>query len=567
MSNEVIYYVKNSFELKIRGHFKPAVEMLYKALAIEPDNLEILVQLAHLYKLLKNSEKSFYYADKVLEIDKNHVECLNLVKDIYISQRNFKEALCIADKIFEIKPVNENLAEKIKLLNILKEAGKIEKIEKELKEPDDKVLFELASFHFTGKNLEKAFEAANAGYIKNQNNKDILLLLGKINFEKNDFQVAMNYFEEYAKKEQTPEVLNYLGLLALSSADYQNAAEYFSKASAMEDKNGEYAYNLASANFLRGWFDEALKYFTLAVSLNPERLDYHYSLAYLHYQKKDYDKALIELNYILAKEKFPAARALKAMIKAKRGAIIEAKSDLENILKDNQEDDFVLSALGKIYAELKNFDAAKQVLKKALSIKPDSLDYMSDLAELEFQNKNFDKAATLANEILEKNDKYVYARILLAKIYFEKKEFENVFDTAQDIIALDLNSPEGYYYNALSLFEQKDTNFAIESLKKAISLDLNNAALYIKMSEFYQDSGNFKEAYAWAKEACDIDELSYQNKWLCARLAAQLKDEKAAINFYSRSYRLAPFDKDLLQEYSQYLKSAGKEKQAKALLK
>ncbi len=567
MSNEVVYYVKNSFELKSQGHFKPAVEMLYKALAIEPENLEILVQLAHLYKLMENLEKCFYYAEKVLEIDKNHLECLALIKDIYVYQKNFEEALCIADKIFATKPSSENLAEKIKLLNILNKADKIEELEKELKDHDDKILFELANFHFNNKNPEKAFEFATSGYIKNPKNIYILMLLGKICFKKNDFQNAQKYFEEYAKKEKTPEVLNYLGLLKLNSADYQKSAEYFSKAFCMDDKNGEYAYNLASANFLRGWFDEASKYFTLAVSLSPERLDYHYSLAYLHYQKKDYDKSLIEINYILAKEKFPIAEALKAMIKAKSGDIIEAKNDLENILKNNEKDDFALSALGKIYTELNNFDAAKKSLESALLIKPESLDYLSDLAEIEFKNKNFDKALELSNKILEKNEKYVQAYILLAKIYFEKNDFEKVFDAAQEIIELDSNSPEGYYYNALSLFEQGDTNFAVESLKKSISLDLNNPALYIKMSEFYQDLGDFKEAYAWAKEACDIDEISYQNKWLCAKLAALLKDEKSAVNFYSHSYRLAPFDKDLVKEYSQYLKSVGKEKQAKALLK
>lgn len=108
-------------------------------------------------------------------------------------------------------------------------------------------------------------------------------------------------------------------------------------------------------------------------------------------------------------------------------------------------------------------------------------------------------------------------------------------------------------------------NFAIESLKKSISLDVNNALLYVKMSEFHQDLGDFENAYMWAKEANEIEDRNYKTKWLCAKLASILKKEDEALKFYSQSYRLASFDKELAQDYANYLKSVGKEKQAQKL--
>ena len=80
---KVLNNIKKSFELKSQGFYKPAIEMLYKALTIEPDNLEILAQLANLYKLLDNDERAIYYVEKVLEIDKSHLDSLVLLKDIY----------------------------------------------------------------------------------------------------------------------------------------------------------------------------------------------------------------------------------------------------------------------------------------------------------------------------------------------------------------------------------------------------------------------------------------------------------------------------------------------------
>ena len=53
-NNEVIEYITKSFDLKRQGYYKPAIEMLYKALNIENNNVEILSQLAELYYLLSN---------------------------------------------------------------------------------------------------------------------------------------------------------------------------------------------------------------------------------------------------------------------------------------------------------------------------------------------------------------------------------------------------------------------------------------------------------------------------------------------------------------------------------
>lgn len=194
------------------------------------------------------------------------------------------------------------------------------------------------------------------------------------------------------------------------------------------------------------------------------------------------------------------------------------------------------------------------------------MEYLSELAEIEIKQKRYDDARKLLQEILEINDKYIYAYIAIAKINFELKAFSEVFEAAQNIIELDSNNPEGYYYNAIALFEQGDKNFAIESLKKSISLDVNNAMLYIKMSEFYQDLGDLKTAYEWAKEASLIEERNYKYKWLCANLAEALHNKDEAIKYYSKSYRLASFDKELCNDYAKFLTAIGKEKQAKKVL-
>lgn len=564
--DSVLDYIKKSFELKNQGYFKPAIEMLYKALAIEPENIEILVQLGLLYKLLNNFQRAIYYVDKVLEINKNHLDALILLKDIYLAEDKFKDASLVADKIYEIQPNSENLAEKIKLLNKLGEFSSI--ISFENNDLSDEVLFEIASAYFKNKNTKKAIELLEKALEKNNKNEKTLFLLAKIYYENNNFDKSKETFLKLNKIKSTPEVLNYLGLFDLEEKDFMPAIEHFSKALKMDGRNAEYAYNLASAYFLDGWLDEALKFFNKAICLAPENINYHYSLAYLYYQKKMYDKANYEVDYIKTlDETHVMSKVLKAMIMAKKGDLINAKSSLEEIISKNENDDFALSALSDVYKELSQFDLAKIIIEKAIKLNPDSLNYLSELIELELVQKNYDKVEKMAKKAIKANEKYIYAYIALAKIALEKKDFDSVYENAQIIIELDPSTPEGYYYNALALFEQGDKIFAMESLKKSISLDPNNAALYIKMSEFYQDLNDMRNAYIWALEAEDIDDKSYQTKWLCAKIAATLHKEEDAVKYYSQSYRIASFDEDLVADYAKYLKSVGREKQASKLLK
>lgn len=565
---EIVNYIKKSFDLKNQGFYKPAIEMLYKALALDSENLEILVQLSQLYKLLDNFQKAIYYLEKVLDINASHIDALYLLEEIYLEQNDLVSAKGISQKIYDIRPTSENLAKKIKILNKLGDYNTILEIEKTNKDLDAEVLYEISCAHYNNYEIEKSKKALESAYLKSNKNEKIMLKLAKIYYEYDNLDESKKIFLELEKNNNSSEVSNYIGLFYLNENKIDSAIDYFKKAQKDDEKNAEYSYNLASAYFLKGWLDEAIIYFNNAIMLESDNINYRYSLAYAYYQKKLYEKSAKELDAIYELEQNHApSNILKALLIAKKGDLLEAKIQLENIIKYSEADDFAYFALGQIYRELSSIDNAKQKIEKAIELNPNSLNYINELMEIEFAQKNYEKAMELAEKIIRINDKYLAAYIAVAKIKYEQNDFEDLFDIAQDIIQLDSNCPEGYYYNAIALFEQNDKDFAIESLKKSISLDLNNANLYSKMSEFYQELGDFKQAYDWAKEAAEIDERNFKFKWLCAKIAAILKNEPDATKYYSLAYRLSPTDNELSKDYSEYLKSQGKTKQAEKIFK
>ena len=60
-----------ALEYREKAEYKLAVEALYKALDVESDNIEVLTQLAEIYALMNDLERSIRYYIDILEIDEN----------------------------------------------------------------------------------------------------------------------------------------------------------------------------------------------------------------------------------------------------------------------------------------------------------------------------------------------------------------------------------------------------------------------------------------------------------------------------------------------------------------
>ena len=520
MNKATLKSIEDAFDLKRKGYYKQAIEVYYKLLSSEGDNLEILSEIADLYLELGNYERTLHYTTKSLEIDPSHVRSLKLVQKVYEKQGKFKEAVDVAKDIYDKTNSDDDLKN---LLEILSEQHNYDEILSLTETVDDiDCLYHrtLALFHSGRK------DDAISLYEKLRTRSDfyedeygsLLELTGKVYLEQNKMKEAKEVFEKLEENNmQTAESLNYIGLNKLDELKLDEAIEYFNQASAQDDKNSQYVYNMGQAYFLKGWFDEAQKCFNTAICLNPMEEKYHYSLAYLHYKSGNYELAQNHLN-----PEYFESRVLLQVIKSEKGDLASPKVELEKMLKEYPDNETILYSLAKIYFNLDMFRQAKTIIEKVVEINPKSFDYQTFDVRLMLRLDMLEDAEKRINMLLEKYPKYYYAHVLEAELYLAQKDYESLFDTAQELIELDCNHYEGYYYNALALFEKEDINFAIESLKKAISLDVDNADLYVKMSEFYQAIGRYEDAFAYIKEASDIDK-SAKNQELYMQLAGILR--------------------------------------------
>ena len=494
--------IKQAFELREKQYYKPAIEMLYKALEIENDNIEILFQIGELYFLLNNYTRSMQYLEKVLSINSVHIDALKLTRKIKERQNDLNAVLELSTKIFEISPCVQNLKDLIKVLVQLKLFEEIENYKhSEFFNSDVKI--EYANALYTNGETDRAKEILSTCDMEDEN---VLLLAGKIKFDENNLDEAKEIFEKIGKNSQNPEVLNFLGLFELENMNFIEAIKDFSKASNLDKENSKYIYNLAGAYFYNGWMEEAQKAYAKALYLNPDNLDYRYSLAYLYFETKDFQKAKKEVDAVLdINSDHSQARVLKALLLKENKDFLGAQKILEDNLKKGYTDDFTKMSLAKICLDLNIFDRAKILINEVIERNPNNLNNLSELAEVYIKEKDYDKALEIADKIIELEPKFIAGYILGAKTAFLKEDYETAKDYAQDTISLDMNCSQGYYYLAMVRFKTDDIEEAVECMKRAILYDLNNPEYYAKMSEFYKSKEDYKTALEYISEAESLD--------------------------------------------------------------
>lgn len=512
-------YMIDAFELKRKGYYKQAIELYYKVMSTEGDDIEILAELADLYFLLGNNERAMHYAEKALEIDENHASSLSVLRKVYLSDKNFDDAERIAKQIYSLTESETDLLELVKILEYRKKYDEIVLYTQNIEDIECKYKYALALYNL--KQFDKAIDVLNnivPDNLQTDYKEKVYELTGKIYYEQKNMDKAKEVFKKLEENNaENAESLNYIGLNKLDELKLDEAIEYFKSASEKDSKNPQYYFNMGQAYYLKGWFDEAKKSFNTAICLNPMDESYHYSLAYLLYRSGDYENAEAHLN-----PEYFDSKVLLQVIKAEKGDLATPKIELEKLLKEHPENELILSSLARIYFNLDMYKQAETIIKQAIELNSKSFEYQSFLVRIMLKLKQYDEANNKVKELVEKYPNYYYAKVLEAELNLEKKDYDALFDSAQDLIELDINHYEGYYYNACALFEKEDVNFAIESLKKAISLDVANAELYVKMSEFYQTIGKYEDAFEYIKEASDIDK-SAKNKELYMQLASILR--------------------------------------------
>ncbi len=567
----VTEYIKKAFEYKIAGNYKQAIEFFYKALNADNESSEVLSEIASLYYKMNNTERAIDYYEQALLADPFNSEIkLNLAL-VYKYVGNIEKAVNLIESIYSKQPKAEYLSELLQCLYIQDKFEELIELYKHSQFQDssiDSIYYYVALAYIELDDLNNAEGLLRKALNYNHSNTDAKYALANLLYNKKIYDESEILLLNILEDKICSKSYFLIGEINFAKNLLDKAINYYSIAIDIDNRKPLYFYSLAMAYSLKGFMREAEEYYLEAVKLSPNNLDYNYTLAYLYYQTKQIAKAKQKLSYILSiNSHHVEALILKALIYSDNDDVINANRIIDEVLSRVSTNDFAFYVKALIYKKLSWWDKAIETIKRAIEIKPDSLEYLSELTKYYYESKLYKEARTLSYKIIELDPKYLFAYIQLAKVFIKLEDYETALKNIELALNFDNNSHEAYYLKAIVMKKSEINNFAIENAKIAISLAPDKIDYYEFVAQVYFLQKKYKEAYTYFKEASSLDIMKGDYKYYMAKCCEYLKDLGGATLNYSQAKRLNPANVFVSNEYADFLCSAGKYKQALDVIK
>ena len=181
---------------------------------------------------------------------------------------------------------------------------------------------------------------------------------------------------------------------------------------------------------------------------------------------------------------------------------------VESLLKCLELDDsdpVIYFELGKNYNKLKNFGAAEDALRKAISKIPDNEWFLDELFVTYMSQKEFDKAIKTVKQLVKYHPDY---KEDLANVYVQTGNYKDalkILDQLDEELGLDKERDilRNRIYNATG--RKKDQ---IENLEERVDKNPESEETYLRLIYRYSENNDKKKAFETAKKLLEVNPKS-----------------------------------------------------------
>ncbi len=174
---------------------------------------------------------------------------------------------------------------------------------------------------------------------------------------------------------------------------------------------------------------------------------------------------------------------------------------LQKCLTLNDKLPVVYFELGKNYNKLKNFGAAEEQLKEAISMQPDNVWFLDELYDVYFQQDDIKNALRTIKQLVKYHPDY---KEDLAALYVREERYKQALDILDELDAeFGLSESRDAMRNDIySITGNADDR--IENLEQRIANNPSNEDNHLKLIYRYSQTGDHKAAYKAAKHLLKV---------------------------------------------------------------
>jgi tetratricopeptide (TPR) repeat protein len=234
-----------------------------------------------------------------------------------------------------------------------------------------------------------------------------------------------------------------------------------------------------------------------------------------------------------------------------------------------------LTTLAGAYEDLRDFNSAAEVLRRALELEPDNLDLKRGLAQdLHYAGK-LDDAIRTYTEIAQEDPKDIPSLLQISQIYRQKRDYGRAREALDRALKLDPEDPDVRYNQVALLDEEGKHDEALAAMKQLVESTEKKsynrgeraarASLLEKLATLYRSNEQYAQAVDTFRQMADLDPD------LAARAAGQIVETLREARDFTRAweeaeaaYRKYPNDRFVIYQRSLLLGDLGRGKEAVA---
>ncbi len=401
-----------------------AQELLKSALAIHPDDSELLALRAAARIQLKDLEGAMADAERAVQLDRKNEDAVATLAGIYTSSKAVDKAQALLEESIAKMPETVDL--RLALAQLYAGENRAADVERMLLDlvrlrPAEKAhRIRLAQFYARQDQLDAAEKVLRDAIQASPQDRDLKLVL--IEF------LATRRSAEVAEKE----------LKAMVAADPK-----------------DFEMKFALAKFYQGSGRPALAEKIYQEVIDTEKLDAagltaRDRLAELRVQRKDIAGAQVLIAEVLAKSpRDDDALLLRGNIALANKDPKSAIADLRTVLRDQPNAIGVMRSLARAHFANGEPALAEETMRRALETNPKDASVRLDLAQLLAQLGKPEQAMPIVAALVKDEPNNVAALDTLFRVSIATKDYGSAQSAAQSLVAIQPKSPVGYMYEGL----------------------------------------------------------------------------------------------------------------------
>lgn len=433
-----------------RERLDEAIATFLEYLASVPEDVEALHWLGRVWHDKKDWGQAIFYYRLALEKAPGRVDFLNSLGRTHHEQGDFARAAGCYEQALKLQPndfiVLNNLGETFLKTKRLDEAIACFRQVLSVRPGDAKASNNLGMVLVEEGSLAEAAECFKMAVTSQPGFAEAHYNLGLVLLEQKNYAAAADSFRQaLASKSKYPEAHYHLGVVLgkqtrfdeavscfrqalslnpeyaeahfnlgralLEKKSYAGAAASFRQALAFKPEDGEVYYNLGFALCEQKKFEEAIDNLQKALSFKPEYSDVYVCLARIYIIQGNFNKALVCCEKGLAANPDHAGcLMLLASLGAgatEKGIIAQQEKSFSEMSADDEEKTTLAFALGKLHADLGDYDKSFFYIAEGNRLKRESYAYSIEEDELLFAliKKVFDESYVKSHAVGGSSDR------------------------------------------------------------------------------------------------------------------------------------------------------------------